>query len=278
MPVVVWSRRFAEGPRAPPNLPIRIASSPEEVADAADILSLHLALAPETNGIVESIAPEQVEAGLVRHQHGARRHRRLRGARTSRSRPAHPRRVSMCSPGTVRRRCGFRQRHHVVAERVRHAAHRRIDRPGTGSHRRGNGPRRRQLQNHRQSAERGEPGAEDARHARPRRPPPRPPGRARTRVRVSAKQRHQRSGNGERDFRGRRGRRRSNQRRLGARGIARGTIRENRDIIDLHARRAIDIEDRSRGPAKPRTSASSKYRSPAEAGRHVHVVEISKSG
>src|SRR5580765_6821964 len=52
MPVVVWSRRFAEGREAPPNLPIRIAKSPEEVAGAADILSLHLALAPETKGIV----------------------------------------------------------------------------------------------------------------------------------------------------------------------------------------------------------------------------------
>src|SRR5206468_10842073 len=39
MPVVVWSRRFAEGREAPPNLPLRIASSPEEVAEAADILS-----------------------------------------------------------------------------------------------------------------------------------------------------------------------------------------------------------------------------------------------
>jgi len=52
MPVIVWSRRFAEGREAPPDLPIRIASSPEEVAEAADILSLHLALAPEIKGLV----------------------------------------------------------------------------------------------------------------------------------------------------------------------------------------------------------------------------------
>ena len=51
MPVVVWSRRFAEGREAPP-LPIRIASSPQEVAESADILSLHLALAPETKALV----------------------------------------------------------------------------------------------------------------------------------------------------------------------------------------------------------------------------------
>jgi D-3-phosphoglycerate dehydrogenase / 2-oxoglutarate reductase len=52
MPVVVWSRRFVEGRDAAPTLPVRIASSPEEVAKAADILSLHLALAPETKGLV----------------------------------------------------------------------------------------------------------------------------------------------------------------------------------------------------------------------------------
>src|SRR6478735_8987964 len=52
MPVIVWSRRFAEGREAPPQLPIRIAASPEEVAEASDVLSLHLALAPETKGLV----------------------------------------------------------------------------------------------------------------------------------------------------------------------------------------------------------------------------------
>ena len=52
MPVVVWSRRFAEGREPVPKLPLRIAASPEEVAEAADILSLHLALAPETKGLV----------------------------------------------------------------------------------------------------------------------------------------------------------------------------------------------------------------------------------
>jgi D-3-phosphoglycerate dehydrogenase / 2-oxoglutarate reductase len=63
MPVVVWSRRFAEGREAPLNLPVRIASSPEEVAEAADILSLHLALAPETKGLVNRSVLNKLRPG-----------------------------------------------------------------------------------------------------------------------------------------------------------------------------------------------------------------------
>jgi D-3-phosphoglycerate dehydrogenase len=63
MPVVVWSRRFAEGREAPPNLPVRIASSPEEVAEAADILSLHLAVAPETKGLVNRSVLNKLKPG-----------------------------------------------------------------------------------------------------------------------------------------------------------------------------------------------------------------------
>jgi D-3-phosphoglycerate dehydrogenase len=64
MPVVVWSRRFAEGRETPPaNLPIRIAKSPEEVAEAADILSLHLALAPETKGMVNHSVLSKLKPG-----------------------------------------------------------------------------------------------------------------------------------------------------------------------------------------------------------------------
>src|SRR5262252_4727333 len=55
MPVVVWTRRFAQGlDRPDPMLPIRVAKTPEDVADAADILSLHVALTPETRGLVNA--------------------------------------------------------------------------------------------------------------------------------------------------------------------------------------------------------------------------------
>jgi D-3-phosphoglycerate dehydrogenase len=63
MPVVVWSRRFSEGREAPPDLPIRIAASLEEVAAAADILSLHLALAPETTRIVNRSLLDKLKPG-----------------------------------------------------------------------------------------------------------------------------------------------------------------------------------------------------------------------
>lgn len=62
MPVIVWSRRFAEG-RETPTLPVRVASSPEEVAESADILSLHLALAPETRGLVNRALLSKLKPG-----------------------------------------------------------------------------------------------------------------------------------------------------------------------------------------------------------------------
>jgi D-3-phosphoglycerate dehydrogenase len=58
MPLLVWSRRFAEGRErgGDTGLPIEIAASPEDVAARADVLSVHLALAKETRGFVgESI-------------------------------------------------------------------------------------------------------------------------------------------------------------------------------------------------------------------------------
>jgi D-3-phosphoglycerate dehydrogenase / 2-oxoglutarate reductase len=54
MPVLVWSRRFA-GP-SPAELPRDIqattVATPEELAERSDVLSVHLALTPETRGLV----------------------------------------------------------------------------------------------------------------------------------------------------------------------------------------------------------------------------------
>jgi D-3-phosphoglycerate dehydrogenase len=59
--VVIWSRRFAEHPdvdlasyglQSTRDLRITIAPSPGAVAEEADILSVHLALSPETRGLV----------------------------------------------------------------------------------------------------------------------------------------------------------------------------------------------------------------------------------
>ncbi len=49
--VVVWSRRFADG-LARPDLPITVLPSLEAVADASDIVSVHLALAKDTRGLL----------------------------------------------------------------------------------------------------------------------------------------------------------------------------------------------------------------------------------
>jgi D-3-phosphoglycerate dehydrogenase len=61
MPVVVWSRRFSRSgedatiPSAPvPGVPVRVARTPEEVAEQCDILSIHLALNADTKGLVNA--------------------------------------------------------------------------------------------------------------------------------------------------------------------------------------------------------------------------------
>ena len=52
--IVVWSRRFASGRAqvgdAP--VPMRLASSPADVAERSDVLSVHLALNADTKGLV----------------------------------------------------------------------------------------------------------------------------------------------------------------------------------------------------------------------------------
>src|SRR5688572_30300273 len=77
MPVVVWSRRFVPDPTArpagnaregdddaaAPALPVRIAASARDVADAADVLSLHLALTPETRGFVDQSILDALKPG-----------------------------------------------------------------------------------------------------------------------------------------------------------------------------------------------------------------------
>ena len=66
MPVVVWSRRFSEAPKpAAETLPpgVAVAASPQEVAAAADVLSVHLALAPQTLGFVDRSIFERLKPG-----------------------------------------------------------------------------------------------------------------------------------------------------------------------------------------------------------------------
>jgi D-3-phosphoglycerate dehydrogenase len=65
MPVVVWSRRFASGnadPDAEP-IPIRVVKTPQEVAEASDILSIHLALNADTRGLVNASVLDRLKPG-----------------------------------------------------------------------------------------------------------------------------------------------------------------------------------------------------------------------
>src|SRR5262245_45471585 len=65
MPVVVWSRRFATGKEDPADdpTPIRVAKTPQEVAEQSDILSIHLALNADTRGLVNASVLDKLKPG-----------------------------------------------------------------------------------------------------------------------------------------------------------------------------------------------------------------------
>ncbi len=65
MPVVVWSRRFASGKAdgADSAVPLQIAKTLQEVAERADVLSVHLALTPDTRGVVNASVLEKLKPG-----------------------------------------------------------------------------------------------------------------------------------------------------------------------------------------------------------------------
>ena len=83
----------------------------------------------------------------------------LRGARRSGPREGHARRASTCSPTSRRaRQAAFDDPIVSLPGVYRHAPHRRLDRSGAGSDRRRDRAHRRDLQGHRQGAERRQPG------------------------------------------------------------------------------------------------------------------------
>jgi D-3-phosphoglycerate dehydrogenase / 2-oxoglutarate reductase len=65
MPIVVWSRRFASGGDRVEDqpIPMRLGASPEDVAAQSDVLSVHLALNPQTRGIVNASVFERLKKG-----------------------------------------------------------------------------------------------------------------------------------------------------------------------------------------------------------------------
>jgi D-3-phosphoglycerate dehydrogenase / 2-oxoglutarate reductase len=65
MPIVVWSRRFATGKAdvADQPVPMQLAASPAEVAERADVLSVHLALNADTKGLVNASILDKLKPG-----------------------------------------------------------------------------------------------------------------------------------------------------------------------------------------------------------------------
>jgi D-3-phosphoglycerate dehydrogenase len=65
MPIVVWSRRFASGKESVSDaeVPMQVAASPGEAAARADVLSVHLALTPETRGLVNGAVLDRLKPG-----------------------------------------------------------------------------------------------------------------------------------------------------------------------------------------------------------------------
>jgi D-3-phosphoglycerate dehydrogenase len=67
MPIVVWSRRFADADRrndsSDAGVPLQFAVSPADAASRADVLSVHLALAPGTARMVDASVLGGLKAG-----------------------------------------------------------------------------------------------------------------------------------------------------------------------------------------------------------------------
>ena len=65
MPIVVWSRRFASGKERVEDqtVSMQLAGSPQDVAARCDVLSVHLALSPDTKGLVNTAVFERLKPG-----------------------------------------------------------------------------------------------------------------------------------------------------------------------------------------------------------------------
>src|SRR5437588_5984131 len=65
MPIVVWSRRFASGKERVEDAPVpmMLARTPQDVAAACDVLSVHLALTPDTKLFVNASILDRLKPG-----------------------------------------------------------------------------------------------------------------------------------------------------------------------------------------------------------------------
>jgi D-3-phosphoglycerate dehydrogenase len=65
MSLLVWSRRFAEGGELPHDVPITVAKTAADVAAGCDVLSVHLALTPQTRGFVNADLLAKLRPGAM---------------------------------------------------------------------------------------------------------------------------------------------------------------------------------------------------------------------
>ena len=238
MPVVVWSRRFAadaeERARVSAALGLTVAATPEEVVRAADVLSIHLALAKDTRGFVDAALLSHLRPGDVRDQHRPGRSGRPGGARRGDPREGAARRARRVRRRADRGHRPVRRRHRPAARRLRHAPHRRLDRSGPGSDRGRDRAHRPDVQGDRPRSQRGEPGPTDAGDAHAGGAAPRSSRRAGPRVRRAPRRRAQRAGDREHHLRGRAGRRGPHQpRRRACRRHRSPPFGANADVLDV---------------------------------------------
>src|SRR5215204_3218255 len=204
--VIAWSRSLTDESAA--ELGVERRESLLDVARDSDIVSVHVALKPETRGLIgadffgamrDGAYFVNTSRGEVVDQEALRRALREKNVRAG------------------GRRGRVHGRHRPGAEPLRHAPHRRLDRPGAGGHRRRDRPRHPHLQGDGARPERRQPRAPHALDAHARRAPPRPPRRARLRPRPRPLRVDQRAGDGERHLRRVGGGRRPHQPRRRAR-------------------------------------------------------------
>src|SRR5260370_19042685 len=65
MSIIVWSRRFVtrQASVEEATVPMQFAGTPEEVAEQCDVLSVHLALTPQTRGLVNASVLDKLKPG-----------------------------------------------------------------------------------------------------------------------------------------------------------------------------------------------------------------------
>ncbi len=140
-----WSRSLT--PRARRELGIGHAASLEELASRSHVLSLHLALNERTRNIVSAHVLLEAAAPRHLHQHGARGPRRRGGAARAVQERGLRVGLDVFAERAEAARTSFeptRLRPRATADgglRLRHAPHRRVDRPGPARHRDRDGAR-----------------------------------------------------------------------------------------------------------------------------------------